>query len=90
MIGRPTILRRSSEYRSLVSNISVLESELSHSEIGEPFDVLPNHRFAVDLATSHHACGPDGQAAGRIKELTQSRCRLAHQTAIDHVIEMMS
>jgi hypothetical protein len=90
MLDRPTILRRSGEHRAIISDIGVLERELPNSEVGEPVDVFPNHLFAVDLAMSHHAGGPDGQPAGCIKEFRESRRRFAHQTAIECVIEMMS
>ena len=59
MLGRPTIFCRSCEYRALVSNIRVLERELPHAKVSKPFDVPPNHLLAVDIATSHHAGGPD-------------------------------
>ncbi len=87
--GRPAILRRCREHRTLESDIGVLERELPDTEFGEPFDVTPHHLFAVDVAASHHASGPDGQAANGVKELFETRGRRAHQSSIERFVKMM-
>ena len=90
MLARPAILCRAAKYRTLVGNIRVLERELPDAEVGEPIDITPHHGFAVDFATRHHAGGPDGQVANRLKELIQARGCWPHQMPVVHVIEMVA
>jgi hypothetical protein len=68
----------------------MLERELPHTELGEPFDIPPHHLFVINVATSHDTRGPDGQTADRFKELTQGRSRFAHQSPIESIIEVVS
>jgi hypothetical protein len=75
MLGGPAIFCGSREYGSFVSNIRVLKRELPHAEVGELIDVPPNKRCAVNIAATHYAGGPDGQAASRVKELPKTRRR---------------
>jgi hypothetical protein len=82
MFGGPAVFSRAGEHGSLVSNVSVLEGELPHAEVGQPLDVPPHHLFAIDMATSHHARGSDDQGADSIEKLTEGRSCFAHQVAI--------
>ena len=59
MLGGPAVLDGPGEDRILISNVSVLECELSHAKLRELIDVLPDTFIAIDLAAGHNTGGAD-------------------------------